>query len=193
VRRPGGQAPARPWLVRRADTSGANFSAGGDGHGGVLITDPPASSSVVQMCSTVSVGDGRYVRGPNAHRGPCSGCWSAQAARCALAPHAALLQCRAIASHASNILLGSGAQFHRAETTRQAVYAENRALRLLAGSPLGCTEAIMLAHGFAVETLSRLVLDCLATATPGTVNVGGRPITVTWLTITEIGRQALAG
>jgi hypothetical protein len=41
----------------------------------------------------------------------------------------------------------------------------NRALRMLAGSPLGCTEVIMLAHGFTVETLDRLVLDGLAAAT----------------------------
>jgi hypothetical protein len=41
--------------------------------------------------------------------------------------------------------------------------------------PLGCTEAIMLAHGFTVEMLGRLVLDGLATATPGTVQAGGRP------------------
>jgi hypothetical protein len=68
-----------------------------------------------------------------------------------------------------------------------------RALRLLAGSPHGCTEAIMLAHGFTVEVLRRLVLDGLATATRGTVQAGGRPIKVTWLTITEIGLQALAG
>jgi hypothetical protein len=34
---------------------------------------------------------------------------------------------------------------------------QNRALRMLAGSPLGYTEAIMLAHGFTVETLRRLV------------------------------------
>jgi hypothetical protein len=31
------------------------------------------------------------------------------------------------------------------------------------------------------------------TATPGTVHAGGRPIEVTWLTITDLGRQALAG
>ena len=30
---------------------------------------------------------------------------------------------------------------------------------LLAGSSLGCTEAIMLAYGFTVEALGRLVLD----------------------------------
>jgi hypothetical protein len=70
---------------------------------------------------------------------------------------------------------------------------QNRALRLLAGSPLGCTEAIMLAHGFTVETLGSLVLDGHATATPGIMYAGGRPITVTWLTITDVGRQALAG
>jgi hypothetical protein len=68
-----------------------------------------------------------------------------------------------------------------------------RALRLLAGSPLGCTEAIMLAHGFAVETLSRLVRDGLATATTENVHAGKRPIKVTWLRITDVGRQALAG
>ena len=34
-----------------------------------------------------------------------------------------------------------------------------RALRLLAGSPLGCTEAIMLAHGFMDEMLTGLVRD----------------------------------
>jgi hypothetical protein len=43
---------------------------------------------------------------------------------------------------------------------------QNRTLRPLAGSPLGCTQAIMLAYGFTVEMLGRLVLDGLATATP---------------------------
>jgi hypothetical protein len=38
----------------------------------------------------------------------------------------ALLQRGAIASHASNILPGSGAQFHRDETTRQPIYVETR-------------------------------------------------------------------
>jgi hypothetical protein len=55
------------------------------------------------------------------------------------------------------------------------------------------TEAIMLAHGFTVETLGRLVLDGLTTATSGIMYAGRRPITVTWLTITDLGRQALAG
>lgn len=55
------------------------------------------------------------------------------------------------------------------------------------------TEAIMLAHGFTVETLGRLVLDGLTTATSGIMYAGRRPITVTWLTITDLGRQVLAG
>jgi hypothetical protein len=33
--------------------------------------------------------------------------------------------------------------------------ALRRALRLLAGAPHGCTEAMMLAHGFTVEVLRR--------------------------------------
>jgi hypothetical protein len=41
-------------------------------------------------------------------------------------PRRALFQCGAIASHASNILPGSGAQFHCEETTRQAIDAETR-------------------------------------------------------------------
>jgi hypothetical protein len=69
----------------------------------------------------------------------------------------------------------------------------NRALRVLAGAPNGCTEAIMLAHGFSTDLLVDLVRGGLATETPGTVvQAGGRPIKVTWLAITEVGRQALA-
>ena len=70
---------------------------------------------------------------------------------------------------------------------------QNRALRLLAGSPHGCTEAIMLAHGFTDEILGRLVMNGLATAAPGIMYAGNRPIEVTRLMITDAGRQALAG
>jgi hypothetical protein len=69
---------------------------------------------------------------------------------------------------------------------------QKRALQLLVGSPHGCTEAIMLAHGFATELLVDLVRDGLATAAPGIVYAGNRPIEVTRLTITDAGRQALA-
>jgi hypothetical protein len=39
--------------------------------------------------------------------------------------------------------------------------------QLLTGSPGGCTEAIMLAHGFQLELLADLVRDALASAAPG--------------------------
>jgi hypothetical protein len=68
-----------------------------------------------------------------------------------------------------------------------------RALRLLAGSPHGSTEAITLAHGFTAELLVDLVRDGLATAAPGIIYAGKRPIEVTQLRITDIGRQMLAG
>jgi hypothetical protein len=69
----------------------------------------------------------------------------------------------------------------------------HRALRLLAGSPLGVTEAIMLAHGFTMEMLDALVRDGLATAEQRPMRAGRRPIKVIWLAITDIGRLALAG
>jgi hypothetical protein len=69
---------------------------------------------------------------------------------------------------------------------------QNRALQLLAG-PHGCTEAIMLAHGFTAELLVDLLGDGLAMAAAGITYAGNRPIEVTRLTITDLGRQALAG
>ena len=69
----------------------------------------------------------------------------------------------------------------------------HRALRLLAAAPNGATEAIMLAHGFTDEILGRLVLNGLATAAPGIMYAGNRPIEVTRLTITDVGRRAVAG
>jgi hypothetical protein len=49
------------------------------------------------------------------------------------------------------------------------------ALSLLAGLSHGCTEAILLAHGFTIEMLTVLVRGGLATATPKIVHGGGRP------------------
>jgi hypothetical protein len=70
---------------------------------------------------------------------------------------------------------------------------QRRALRLLAGSPLGVTEAIMLAHGFTIDLLVDLVHEGLATATPETVHAGKRAIEVVRVRITDAGRLALAG
>jgi len=67
-----------------------------------------------------------------------------------------------------------------------------RALRLLADAPHGCTISIMLAHGFNNVMLDKLVRDGLAILQPGTVRSGTRRITVVWMTITDIGRDALA-
>jgi hypothetical protein len=66
-----------------------------------------------------------------------------------------------------------------------------RALRLLAAAPNGATEAIMLARGFTISLLDDLVLRGLATTEKRAMRAGRRPIKVTWLTITEAGRQAL--
>ena len=60
-------------------------------------------------------------------------------------------------------------------------------------APHGATEAIMLAHGFTNVMLDALVRDGLATADRRAMKAGRQPIEVTWLTITDAGRQALAG
>jgi hypothetical protein len=62
---------------------------------------------------------------------------------------------------------------------------------MLATSPAGCTEAIMLAHGFKLQLLADLVLDGLATVRNERVIAGRRAIEVTRMWITEAGRQAL--
>jgi hypothetical protein len=70
---------------------------------------------------------------------------------------------------------------------------QREALRMLAGSPSGSTEAIMMAHGFAIGTLHDLVDSGFATAEGRTVRAERRLIGVTWLTITDAGRAALGG
>jgi hypothetical protein len=48
-----------------------------------------------------------------------------------------------------------------------------RALQLLVRSPTGCTEALMLAHGFSAA---------------GTLDAGWRMVRVTWMMITKAGQ-----
>jgi hypothetical protein len=75
-----------------------------------------------------------------------------------------------------------------------------RALELLAGCPQeGCTEAVLLAHGFTVEQMVELVRSGLelvrsglATATPQRVKAGREWLEVATLRITEAGRRILA-
>jgi DNA-binding PadR family transcriptional regulator len=68
---------------------------------------------------------------------------------------------------------------------------EREALRMLADSPNGCTESIILAHGFAIGMLRDLVRNGLATSEPRTVRSGQRLIEVKWMTITDAGRREL--
>jgi hypothetical protein len=70
---------------------------------------------------------------------------------------------------------------------------QRRALEILAGSPLGCTEQILRVHGFTVKLLARIVRAGFVTANPEIVKAGGRTLSMLRLTITDLGRQALAG
>jgi hypothetical protein len=70
---------------------------------------------------------------------------------------------------------------------------QRRALRLLARSPNGCTEALLMAHAFEIAMLGTLVLGGLAVAVDHSTMAGRRRIKVTWLRITAAGRKAIAG
>jgi hypothetical protein len=70
---------------------------------------------------------------------------------------------------------------------------QRRALEMLAGSPNGCTEATLRAHGFGVGLLAGLVRAKLAIAKPEHVKAGGRTVSFVRIEITEAGRRALAG
>jgi hypothetical protein len=69
----------------------------------------------------------------------------------------------------------------------------HRALELLASRRDGCTEAIMIAHGFTVPQMAELVRTGLATAHTRRAIAGRRRIEIASMKITEAGRQALAG
>jgi hypothetical protein len=68
-----------------------------------------------------------------------------------------------------------------------------RALELLAASPDGCTEALMLANGFPVEMLVELIRTGLASAQAERMMAGGKQIEVARVRITEAGWRALGG
>jgi hypothetical protein len=70
---------------------------------------------------------------------------------------------------------------------------DRRALELLATSRDGCTEAIMIAHGFTVPQMVELIRAGLASAHTERVVAGGQRREVAYVKITEAGRQALAG
>jgi hypothetical protein len=66
-----------------------------------------------------------------------------------------------------------------------------RALKLLASYLDGCTEGIMLAHGFTVAQMVELVRAGLAGASSERVRAGRDIAEVTRVRITDAGRRAL--
>ena len=68
-----------------------------------------------------------------------------------------------------------------------------RALELLASCRDGCTEALKLAYGFTIEQMVELIRAGLPTAHTERVVAAGRTVEVARVSITEAGRQALAG
>ena len=71
---------------------------------------------------------------------------------------------------------------------------ERRALTLLAGcGGEGCTEAVMRAHGFTADQLTKLVRLGIAAKTSECLDSGGQTFEVARLKITEAGQQVLGG
>jgi hypothetical protein len=69
-----------------------------------------------------------------------------------------------------------------------------RALEVIGNSGhAGCTEALMMAHGFTVGLLAVLLREGLVAATTEHMVAGGRKMEVAVLRLTEAGRRALAG
>jgi len=66
-----------------------------------------------------------------------------------------------------------------------------RALELLAASPDGYTEALMLAHGFSTDMMAELVNAGLATATSERSLAGNYRSETTCVRITEAGQRML--
>jgi hypothetical protein len=69
---------------------------------------------------------------------------------------------------------------------------QRRALRLLAGVPSGCTEALMLARGFETRDVRKLLRDGLAKIETHRALSGGQHVVVTLMQITAAGRKAIA-
>src|SRR6266446_1264054 len=88
---------------------------------------------------------------------------------------------------ASSPLVPFGLAFYR----RGRKPDRRRALELLASCRDGCTEAIMLAHGFTIDQMVELVRAGLATAQTECVVAGRRTFEVARVRITEAGRQLL--
>jgi hypothetical protein len=66
-----------------------------------------------------------------------------------------------------------------------------QALEFLAACPDGCTEALMLANGFAVDLMLELVRAGLASATRERVVGDGETVEIARVRMPEAGRRAL--
>jgi hypothetical protein len=75
-------------------------------------------------------------------------------------------------------------------TERRPTATSRRALELLAASPDGATEALLVAHGFTIDLLVELVRAGLATARTERVVVGGRAMEIARVRITEAAASA---
>jgi hypothetical protein len=69
---------------------------------------------------------------------------------------------------------------------------QRRALRLLARRPDGCAQVVLLGYRFELTMLRALVENGLATATSRDIRQRRRSVPVAWITITDVGRQAIA-
>jgi hypothetical protein len=69
---------------------------------------------------------------------------------------------------------------------------ELRALRLLGRSPNGCTESVILAHGFTLDRVANLVFAGLARREVRNMIAGGRQVKIVRMEITAAGRKAIA-
>jgi hypothetical protein len=69
---------------------------------------------------------------------------------------------------------------------------ELRALRLLARYPSGCTEQVMLGHGFTPDQIANLVFGGLAKRDARYMALDGGQVKVVRMEITDAGRKAIA-
>jgi hypothetical protein len=77
-------------------------------------------------------------------------------------------------------------------TRRSGKPDRRRALELLAASRDGVTEAVMLAHGFTIPQMLKLVRDGLASATAERMRAGKHEMEIARVRIATKGRKALA-
>jgi hypothetical protein len=69
---------------------------------------------------------------------------------------------------------------------------QRQALEMLAGSPLGVTEDLLvLAHGFNSDMIAGLVRTGLATARRESIKAGGNSVEIVRIRITDAGRKAI--